>query len=94
MLTPDGPVVIDWRTTAEGPSALDRAMSSLILAQVAVDPSSPSAAGARALLKALLPHLADQGGVPAPTSPRPSGAARRARTSARTSWPSSTKPRT
>lgn len=66
MLTPDGPVVIDWRTTAEGPPALDRAMSSLILAQVAVDPASPLAAGARSLLKALLQHLADQGGVFAP----------------------------
>lgn len=80
MLTPDGPVVIDWRTTAEGPPALDRAMSSLILAQVAVDPASPSAAGARSLLKALLPHLADQGASPLPISPGPSGAARRTRT--------------
>ncbi|MFF1835093.1 phosphotransferase [Streptomyces sp. NPDC058231] len=64
MLTPAGPVVIDWRTAAEGPPALDRAMSSLILAQVAVDPASPAATGARSLLAALLPHLAAQGGIP------------------------------
>ncbi|MDF6043193.1 aminoglycoside phosphotransferase family protein [Streptomyces sp. JH14] len=66
MLTPDGPVVIDWRTAAEGPPALDRAMSSLILAQVAVDPASPAATGARSLLAALLPRLDAQGGIPAP----------------------------
>ncbi|MEV0491341.1 phosphotransferase [Streptomyces atratus] len=64
MLTPDGPVVIDWWTAAEGPPALDRAMSSLILAQVAVDRTSPLATGARSLLSALLPRLAAQGGVP------------------------------
>ncbi|SEK77173.1 phosphotransferase [Streptacidiphilus jiangxiensis] len=36
MLTGAGPVVIDWANTVEGPPALDRAMSALILAQAAV----------------------------------------------------------
>ena len=38
VLTPDGPVLIDWRNAEEGPPALDWAMSALILAQVAVAP--------------------------------------------------------
>ncbi|GGV91300.1 hypothetical protein GCM10015535_49240 [Streptomyces gelaticus] len=66
MLTDRGPVVIDWGNTREGAPAADRAMSSLILAQVAVDSRSPLAAGARALLNALLPHLSASGGIPAP----------------------------
>ncbi|MFJ5725306.1 phosphotransferase [Streptomyces sp. NPDC093149] len=65
MLTPRGPVVIDWSNTKEGAPAADRAMSSLILAQVAVDPRSPASAGARALLEALIPHLSAAGGIPA-----------------------------
>lgn len=65
MLTADGPVVIDWSNTEEGPPALDRAMSALILAQVAVDPAGPAADGARALLTALMPHLVAEGGIPA-----------------------------
>ncbi|MCT9010132.1 phosphotransferase [Streptomyces sp. NPDC054766] len=36
MLTPDGPKVIDWSNTEEGPPGLDWAMSAVILAQVAV----------------------------------------------------------
>ncbi|MEU0412996.1 phosphotransferase [Streptomyces griseorubiginosus] len=55
MLTPAGPMVIDWRNTEEGPPALDWAMSSLILAQVAVD-TTALAAPARAVLAALLTH--------------------------------------
>ncbi|WP_426403666.1 phosphotransferase [Streptomyces sp. R-07] len=60
-----GPVVIDWQTAEEGrPPGLDRAMSALILAEVAVS-SAPYAPGARAGLAALLsatrgpvlPHL-------------------------------------
>jgi tRNA A-37 threonylcarbamoyl transferase component Bud32 len=35
ILTPGGPVVIDWRRSAEGPPDLDLAVSALILAQVA-----------------------------------------------------------
>ncbi|MFI7368368.1 phosphotransferase [Streptomyces sp. NPDC050149] len=65
MLTADGPVVIDWSNTEEGPPALDRAMSALILAQVAVDPDNAAAAGGRALLTALVPHLMAEGGIPA-----------------------------
>ncbi|MEU6676182.1 phosphotransferase [Streptomyces sp. NPDC046925] len=57
MLTPQGPVVIDWTTAAEGPPGLDWAMSALILAQVAVDPSIPIAAGARSMLTVLLGSL-------------------------------------
>ncbi|MGC5345802.1 phosphotransferase [Streptomyces sp. DT24] len=64
VLTPEGPVVIDWTTSAEGPPGRDRAMSALILAQVAVDPASPAASGGRALLTALMPRLAAIGGVP------------------------------
>ncbi|MGW1412612.1 phosphotransferase [Streptomyces sp. NPDC002403] len=66
MLTDRGPVVIDWSNTREGAPAADRAMSSLILAQVAVDPRSGASAGARALLDALLPRLSASGGIPAP----------------------------
>ncbi|MEU5657885.1 phosphotransferase [Streptomyces sp. NPDC047737] len=62
ILAPEGAMVIDWLTASEGPPALDRAMSALILAQVAL-----SAAGgpARKLLAALLSRFADDGGVPA-----------------------------
>ncbi|MFJ5709478.1 phosphotransferase [Streptomyces sp. NPDC093105] len=49
-----GPVVIDWRTAEEDAApGLDRAMSALILAEVAVSPA-PYAPGARAGLAALL----------------------------------------
>ncbi|MFF1920151.1 phosphotransferase [Streptomyces sp. NPDC058221] len=65
MLTADGPVVIDWSNTEEGPPALDRAMTALILAQVAVDPGAPAAEGARALLGTLIPRLAADDGIPA-----------------------------
>ncbi|MEV6165183.1 phosphotransferase [Streptomyces sp. NPDC052052] len=65
MLTDRGPVVIDWSNTREGAPAMDRAMSSLILAQIAVDARSPLTAEARALLEALLPHFAAAGGIPA-----------------------------
>jgi Ser/Thr protein kinase RdoA (MazF antagonist) len=53
--TPDGPVVIDWTNTQQGPPALDWAMSALILAQVALDGSEP-ARPADELLTALLAH--------------------------------------
>ncbi|WLQ42345.1 phosphotransferase [Streptomyces laculatispora] len=65
MLTAEGPMVIDWSNTEEGPPALDRAMTALILAQVAVDPHIPAAAGARALLDTLMPLLAADDGIPA-----------------------------
>ncbi|MFJ3281130.1 phosphotransferase [Streptomyces halstedii] len=64
VLAPQGAVVIDWTTAAEGPPALDRAVSSLILAQIAVDPEFPAVANVRALLATFLERLADDGGVP------------------------------
>lgn len=36
---PDGPVVIDWRNAEEGPAEFDVAMTAIIFAQVALDPS-------------------------------------------------------
>ncbi|MER6235497.1 phosphotransferase [Streptomyces clavifer] len=65
MLTPHGAVVIDWHTAAEGPPALDRAMSSLILAQVALAPGSFPGELVRGLLADLLSRLDADGGVPA-----------------------------
>lgn len=61
MLTPDGPVVIDWCNTEEGPPGLDWSMSALILAQVAVGATQGLASEAhrvtaRAVLAALLRH--------------------------------------
>ncbi|WP_329277617.1 phosphotransferase [Streptomyces sp. NBC_01451] len=53
ILTPDGPRVIDWANAEEGPPGLDRAMSAVILAQVAVS-ADPLAGPARAVLAALL----------------------------------------
>ncbi|MFI9758106.1 phosphotransferase [Streptomyces sp. NPDC051963] len=53
ILTADGPRVIDWTNTEEGDPALDWAISSMILAQVAVD-DTPIAAPATAMLTALL----------------------------------------
>lgn len=72
VLTPDGPVVIDWCNTEEGPPGLDWSMTALILAQVAVgeaDGAQDAAlrAGARATLDALLCHAERQlvlGGPP------------------------------
>ncbi|GGR74730.1 hypothetical protein GCM10010169_18310 [Micromonospora fulviviridis] len=52
LLTLAGPVVIDWATAAEGPPALDRAMTALIIAEAAVDPSLPLRAAAGELLSA------------------------------------------
>ncbi len=54
LLGAGGPVVIDWRNTAEGPPELDVAMSALILAQVAVGGEPGLAEPARALLPAFL----------------------------------------
>jgi aminoglycoside phosphotransferase (APT) family kinase protein len=56
MLTPDGPMVIDWCNTEEGPPGLDRAKSALILAQAAVG-ATAEAPLAREVLVALLTHL-------------------------------------
>ncbi|MCK2213086.1 phosphotransferase [Actinomadura sp. ATCC 31491] len=59
MLTPEGPVVIDWCNTAEGPPELDNALSAVILAQVAVSDADPLAAVARPALRGLLAGLGD-----------------------------------
>jgi aminoglycoside phosphotransferase (APT) family kinase protein len=53
MLLPEGPRVIDWTNAREGPPALDRGMSALILAEVAVGPRA-EAPLAHAVLTALL----------------------------------------
>ncbi|MFD9287241.1 phosphotransferase [Streptomyces sp. NPDC060030] len=65
ILASEGATVIDWLTTREGPPALDRAMTSLILAQVSLDPASTAGDRVRGLLAALLTRFADDGGVPA-----------------------------
>ncbi|WP_018787234.1 phosphotransferase [Micromonospora sp. CNB394] len=52
LLTAAGPVVIDWTDSAEGPPALDRTTTALILAEVAVAPDHPLAAAAGELLSA------------------------------------------
>ncbi|MBY8874609.1 phosphotransferase [Micromonospora sp. PLK6-60] len=57
LLTPAGPVVIDWRNSDEGPPALDRAMSALILAEVATEPGGKLVAPAGALLAAFLAEV-------------------------------------
>ncbi|PSK95908.1 phosphotransferase family enzyme [Murinocardiopsis flavida] len=55
VLTPDGPMVIDWANTDEGPPGVDSALSALILAQAAVGTAEGPLA--RATLAALLRHL-------------------------------------
>ncbi|WP_370413126.1 phosphotransferase [Streptomyces fradiae] len=62
VLTPAGPVVIDWRTARQGPAGLDRAMSALLLAEAALSPA-PYAPGAHTALTTLLTHL------PTPVTP-------------------------
>jgi aminoglycoside phosphotransferase (APT) family kinase protein len=59
MLTPHGPVVIDWCNSREGSPAVDRGLSALILAQVAVDGENAFAGAARAVLVALVKELGD-----------------------------------
>ncbi|AUY48089.1 aminoglycoside phosphotransferase family protein [Streptomyces sp. CB01881] len=56
VLTPAGPMVIDWATAEEGPPGLDSAMAALILAQAAVTVPAVSVV-ARAVLSSLLRHL-------------------------------------
>ncbi|MGV9602109.1 hypothetical protein ACWDR1_36170 [Streptosporangium sandarakinum] len=53
MLTPEGPVVIDWADAGDGPPVLDWGMSVLILAEVAVGRRA-EASLARAVLVSLL----------------------------------------
>ncbi|MFI7421938.1 phosphotransferase [Nonomuraea sp. NPDC049684] len=59
MLTPRGPMVIDWSNAEDGPPALDRAMSAVILAEVAVQPATGIADVAQAVLGGLLAGLGD-----------------------------------
>jgi aminoglycoside phosphotransferase (APT) family kinase protein len=77
ILTSAGPVVIDWANAEEGPPGLDRAMSALIIAQVAVDPEWPEAPMAREALAALLARFA-LANVAAPLAHLPEAQRRRA----------------
>jgi Ser/Thr protein kinase RdoA (MazF antagonist) len=56
VLSPAGPVLIDWSNSAEGPAGLDPAMSALILAQVSVG-GTELADLAHELLRAFAPSL-------------------------------------
>jgi Ser/Thr protein kinase RdoA (MazF antagonist) len=65
LLTADGPRVIDWANAEEGPPGFDRAVSALILAEVAVgayEAHRELAGPARRALAALLAHLDEAGG--------------------------------
>jgi aminoglycoside phosphotransferase (APT) family kinase protein len=53
IMSPTGPVVIDWRNSDVGPPAMDVALTAVILAQVALSPR-PDAAAARGVLSAYL----------------------------------------
>ncbi|TLS47271.1 aminoglycoside phosphotransferase family protein [Streptomyces montanus] len=60
ILTPDGPAVIDWDNTEEGPPGLDWGVSAVILAQVATDTDDdPRAPLAHDILTALLDGCPD-----------------------------------
>ncbi|MFS8201619.1 phosphotransferase [Streptomyces sp. CWNU-52B] len=59
LLTPAGPMVIDWDDTEEGPPGLDWSMSAVILAQIAVAEGDPRAAPVREVLAALLAGCPD-----------------------------------
>ncbi|SEE45656.1 phosphotransferase [Jiangella alba] len=61
VLTPDGPVLIDWRNATDGPADLDVVYSALILAQVSVGTDAVLAPVAAALIG---PFLAAAGGTP------------------------------
>ncbi|MDG4801263.1 phosphotransferase [Micromonospora sp. WMMD980] len=52
LMASTGPVVIDWTDSTEGAPALDRVMTALILAEVAVDRSGPLSGAAGELLTA------------------------------------------
>jgi aminoglycoside phosphotransferase (APT) family kinase protein len=59
ILSPRGPVLIDWRNATEGPPQLDLALSALILAEVAVDKANAMAAAAHEMLTAFLRQVDD-----------------------------------
>ncbi len=50
VLTPRGPVLIDWTNATDGPPDLDVALTAVILAQVAVDPGHEYAGVAAQML--------------------------------------------
>jgi aminoglycoside phosphotransferase (APT) family kinase protein len=54
LLTPRGPMLIDWTNAADGPADLDVALTAVILAQVAVAPGHGYAAVATEILAAFL----------------------------------------
>jgi aminoglycoside phosphotransferase (APT) family kinase protein len=54
LLTPRGPVLIDWTNATDGPPDLDVALSAVILAQAAVEPGHEFADVATAMLAAFL----------------------------------------
>ncbi|MEU4482836.1 phosphotransferase [Micromonospora sp. NPDC023966] len=70
LLAPAGPVVIDWTNAAEGPPALDRAITALILAEVAVDRSLPLSTAAGELLSAYVAEAGSLGSVAGATARR------------------------
>jgi aminoglycoside phosphotransferase (APT) family kinase protein len=53
IMSPAGPVVIDWRNSDVGPPAVDVALTAVILAQVALSPR-PDAPAARGILSSYL----------------------------------------
>ncbi|RAJ38665.1 phosphotransferase family enzyme [Kitasatospora sp. SolWspMP-SS2h] len=61
LLTPRGPVVIDWATATEGDPGLDTAMSAVVLAQALLGMPAHTAAAPAVLVPLLrgLPPLAD-----------------------------------
>jgi aminoglycoside phosphotransferase (APT) family kinase protein len=54
LLTPRGPVLIDWANATDGPPDLDVALTAVILAQAAVEPGQPYAQVAAEMLSAFL----------------------------------------
>jgi streptomycin 6-kinase len=62
VMSPHGPIVIDWRNATDGPPGLDVAMTALIMAEVAVDPDHPVRLAAGAAVALFVPAA---GGVAA-----------------------------
>jgi aminoglycoside phosphotransferase (APT) family kinase protein len=62
LMSPDGPVVIDWSNAIEGPAGYDLAVTAIIYAEVAADPSHPYYAIGAPALASFLRYA----GVPAP----------------------------
>lgn len=57
MMSPQGPLVIDWRYGRTGPVALDVAMTAVILAEGATNPDDPRGPQLRTLLREFLAHV-------------------------------------